>query len=757
MDKLYGTYRSNIIHFPNLLKPLSENLGVSIMSLYNLGAGLNVHQQSWVFPERDSAGKVIGLGQRALNGSKFMVTGSKRGLIYALNPHPSGEKYVSGKDNWIRVSKELPCPLCGKSDGCLLPSRNPTDPPAIVCVHIPEGAYKSLELGYLHILKPEKNIIYGKDNVLFRQNNPIFIVEGASDVAAGMDLGFTTIGRPSAEGGNELLKEMLSGQEVVVLGERDSGAGIKGMEKTFRALKPICKSVIKLLPPGNIKDLRQWKNLTKISYDLMLEYIDKFGDSSLDPDIFENDIAAHIAKVWLRQEKTKGEHLILRIYNDDYVEYKKSHYQIVDKRSIKSQIYNFLDGKRFCKTNTQGDTIIAPYKPTRAKVTDIEDALNAQCLTTGTAPCWLNEMPVDPSKLLVFQNGILDVEKYIRGEICLYNPTPDFFTFNAFPYDFNESLESELWMEFLNDIYNKDTMKILLLSQWFGYNCVPDMSYEKLMLFTGRPRSGKSTVVDTLHSTLGDRLCASTSFQGLTGTFGYQPLVNKYAALIGDAKSPRAGDVDAVLEKLLSITGGDTVSVNRKYKTELPSTSLKCRFTITMNDLPVFSDHARALEPRLNIILFPNSYEGREDRTLKQRLKTEAKEGRLINFALRGLRDLYTRKNFIVPKDSIAALQQFRELSAPVTAFVNECCHTQPPQRKSQLKEEYYVLKNELYDIWCNWCRYQGRKPGYKPIFSQHLLSASPNVETVRRRVNGVLRYMYKGIRLKESAVQDYS
>lgn len=746
---LHKIYKRNVVKYPFVLNPLAEQLGVSVTSLLKLEVGLNPHNQSWIFPERDSRGVIIGLTQRLLNGSKLMIKGSKRGLTYVLNQ--TGEQYVSGKQNWTRVSSKLPCPLCGKPDGCLLPAGQEADPPAVVCVHIAEGAVKTLKLGHLHILDPQRNIC--RSGVIMESTYPILVVEGASDVAAALDLGFVAIGRPSAEGKTDLLIDVLRNKNVVIIGENDAGAGKRGMEAAFRTLRPVCKSILKVLPPNNAKDIREWKNKLGLTTEKLLEWVTKTGDKSYDASIFEDDVASTIAEAWLKQKKTHGGSLTFRNLHGQWVDYVNNCYEYLESESFRGQLYQFLDSKRYCKVGANGEVTIQPYKPTRAKVNDIIDALSQWCPIIEEPPLWLNkEIGLDPLNLIAFKNGILDVNKYIDGEICLYNPTPEFFTFDVFPYDFDENADSKLWHDFIGDIYNGDTSKSRLLSQWFGYNCVPDLSFEKLMLFTGRPRSGKSTVLESLQAMLGERQCCETSFQSLAGPFGYQPLLNKYAAIIGDAKSPRAGEANAVLEKILHITGGDAVSINRKNLKEIPITHLKCRFTIAMNDLPAFTDHARALEPRLNILCFPNSYVGKEDWTLKRRLKADAAKGKLINFALQGLRDLRTSSDFVTPRDSRLLMKQFQELASPVVSFIAECCEHEPPDSK----ERYVVTKDQLYDIWAQWCGKQGRKPGYKEQFGRWFVAACPEAITVRARLGEKRVYAFGGIRLAKWVAQEY-
>lgn len=92
--------------------------------------------------------------------------------------------------------------------------------------------------------------------------DPIVIVEGMSDCAAAMDIGFSAIGRPSATGGVDLLAMLLEWRHVLVVGENDSGAGKAGAEKVARGLVHVASSVRVIYPPADTKDLRAWKNAT---------------------------------------------------------------------------------------------------------------------------------------------------------------------------------------------------------------------------------------------------------------------------------------------------------------------------------------------------------------------------------------------------------------------------------------------------------------------------------------------------------------
>jgi len=100
------------------------------------------------------------------------------------------------------------------------------------------------------------------------REGPIIIVEGASDTAAGWDLGLAVIGRPNAKGGGKTLARLLADQpeerEIIVMGENDATSagnwpGRDGAEKVATELaSSLERPVSWALPPGGSKDLRTW-------------------------------------------------------------------------------------------------------------------------------------------------------------------------------------------------------------------------------------------------------------------------------------------------------------------------------------------------------------------------------------------------------------------------------------------------------------------------------------------------------------------
>ncbi len=342
----------------------------------------------------------------------------------------------------------------------------------------------------------------------------------------------------------------------------------------------------------------------------------------------------------------------------------------------------------------------------------------------------------DPKNITVFENGMVDLTSGTR----LFPLDPNFFTLNVVPYNFDPDARSQLFETTVSDIFNGDADSIRLLYQWLGYNIIPDISQEKLMLFIGDRRAGKSMMIDILRGILGAGQCCSTSYRALARPFGCSALEGKLAATIGDVKIPSKNEANAALEVILKVVGGDTVPIEHKFRSQYDK-QLVCRFTIGMNSLPAFSDSARAFTARSNILYFPNSYYGKEDFSLKARLVKEAKEGKLISYAIQGLKDLRQQGCFTVPETSKAQEQELEEITAPAVVFARECC---------ELKEESYATKDMLFEAWINWCKLANRKIGNVSYFCRFLKQACPTIKEFKPRINGKQTRAFKGIELQD-------
>ena len=744
----FEQYIKNV--YPAMLAELAEDLGVSTEALLAIGMGFNPMNQSWISPERDETGEIIGLMERFPSGRKLMVRGSERGLIYILNPdyEIGEEKYVPGKHNWRLTRGDISCPVCGKNDWCLVSSDDPYDPSAVLCGRISDGATRKLNAGYLHIRRSTGLVSKGSRYALVPSNHPVLVVEGFSDVAAAFDLGFVAVGRASATSVKSSLIKLTQGLDVVVVGEYDDGVGITGMEQTFHALQPKCSSAQKVLPPEGFKDLRDWLRRGELTTDSLLEYIGEQGDDSAPTDILEDDSPSTVAEAFLASEYSQGKVLTLRNHNGQLMFFRRGRYIKADIDTLRGQVYSYLEDKTYKKIGAKDEIIYAQFRLTRAKVTDIIDACNQWCTVTGEPPQWLDgKQHLEPSNCIVFQNGIIDLERYFGGEQHILKPDPRYFCLNAIPYDFDPLLTAEDIIRYFDLIFNGQKDCVALLQEWFGYHLTLDMSFEKMMILRGPPRSGKGTILGILMAMLGDDQVVSTELSALATDFGYAPLVGKAAAFLPDAKVGWKRNIGQASEKLLQVIGGDPVGVNAKFKDVRGAVRLTCKFTMAVNIMPEIPDGARALESRLNILSFPNSYVGKEDWGLKRRLAKSAY--RLVPWALEGLKRLRERGEFTLPDSSQDEFETFRVTANAMSQFVEECCVISGADIDT-------VSVQGLYELWDGWCKACGRSRTSRPQFGQLLHIAAPGVGKMRQRTDCDRVYVYTGLRTTESAKKLY-
>lgn len=758
-----STFNERFERFSNSVLPAmyehhAAELGVSASAIERLPAGYDYKYQAWVYPERTPRGDIIGLSYRYEDGRKTMAPGhkNKRGLIYPFNQNygRGEERYMPGRHNFRRISDVgVECPVCGKPDWCLVSAEDIADPQAVICGRVEKGSVKEVGGGsWLHVRKASGRVTKASKSVLPDTDLPILIVEGASDVLAGLSMGFIVIGRPNSKVHPMLSQMPLAGLEVWVVGENDAGAGIEGMEETYALVQSMTPKAKMVLPPDGIKDLRAWYE-AGLTQEALTEYVEQYGRGvdAIDAGVLADGQPATIARSFANARYKKGDSFTLRDYRGDLYEWSGSCYGTVPASVVRGEIYEFLESKKYMRETVNG-TQVLPCPTTRKTAYDVIDCLNMPSLipVRKQFPCWLrdNGMP-DPKNLIVFPNGLLDVNEYMEGRIKFYDPSPDLFVMHTFPYEFDEDADCQDIVQYFEEIFDGDKEVIRLLRQWFGYNCVPDPTMEKALLLSGPTRSGKSTTIDIMRAMLGEDQCCSVQMTNLSSRFGRAVMLGKLAATLSDAKSPRASEQAAALETLLAIIGQDPVSIDRKNLPELTSVRLFCRFTMAMNGIPEFSDNARALNARMNMIEYRKSYAGKEDRKLKPHLVEQAASGKLVNWALGGLKDLRRRGGFTEPVSSLALRERMENANTPLIAFVRDCCILQTGSTTNT---------NIMYDVYKGWCSDQGYKPMVKERFGRRLLNACLDITKTRKRTKeGVRENFYQGVQMVGDAIERYA
>src|SRR5262249_20330824 len=112
-------------------------------------------------------------------------------------------------------------------------------------------------------------------------------------------------------------------------------------------------------------------------------------------------------------------------------------------------------------------------------------------------------------------------------------------------------------------LWKNDRPSIDLLQEWFGYCLTPDTRIQKMLMMIGPTRSGKGTIGRILRALVGPGNVAGPTLSSLGGTFGLQPLLGKSLSIISDARLSGRSDTAQVVERLLSLTGEDALTIDR--------------------------------------------------------------------------------------------------------------------------------------------------------------------------------------------------
>lgn len=431
-----------------------------------------------------------------------------------------------------------------------------------------------------------------------------------------------------------------------------------------------------------------------------------------------------------------GGDLLLHAHRSDLYAWNEKCWPEVELRAVKKSLYSWLEHAVYEKI-VKDEIELVPWDPTRRKIDDVVDALRAVVHLDGALepPAWLVGVAerVPAAEIVPMNNGLLHVPSR-----TIIPHTPRFWSRHSLPFDYDPAAPYPArWCDFLADLWDDDTESISSLQEMFGYLIAEDTSQQKISLLVGPKRSGKGTIGRVLTGLLGRHNIGAPTLAGLSTNFGLQVLIDKPLALVSDARLSGRADAGIVVERLLSISGEDSITVDRKHKN--PWTGrLPSRFLILTNELPRLADSSGALSSRFLMLVLTRSFLGRENPALTAEL-LEGATG-ILNWSLEGLDRLSERGYFVQPRSGAEAIQQMEDLASPISTFMRECC---------QLEPHATVGVETLWDEWKSWCEDEGRGTGTKAVFGRNLKAASPLVHKVRPwREEGPRPHEYVGIRL---------
>jgi putative DNA primase/helicase len=420
----------------------------------------------------------------------------------------------------------------------------------------------------------------------------------------------------------------------------------------------------------------------------------------------------------------------LRFWRGTWLLWREGAYREVPPSEVRGELIDYLD---------------RGYSRLRSTdVSNVLDGLRAKArLPHNTEPpAWIggNGPAWDSLDVVVCRNGMIHLPALVSGKPDFLRPaTPRFFTTAALDCEFGaDAPRPDAWLTFLGELWPDDAESVSALQEWCGYCLTPDTRQQKILLVIGPKRSGKGTIGRVLRALVGPANTAGPTLGSLATPFGLWPLVGKSLAVVSDARLGGRTDSQVVVERLLSVSGEDALTIDRKNLAPIPG-RLPSRIVNYSNELPRLGDASGALAGRMILLRLERSFYGSEDTGLTDRLLTELPG--ILTWAVAGWQRLRERGRFQQPTAADEMLADLNDLGSPVSAFLRECCNIGP---------EYEARRGDVYEAYKAWAKEHGKEHVEDATgFGRALRAALPSIVTRQPRIDGQPVRFYGGIGLK--------
>jgi putative DNA primase/helicase len=261
---------------------------------------------------------------------------------------------------------------------------------------------------------------------------------------------------------------------------------------------------------------------------------------------------------------------------------------------------------------------------------------------------------------------------------------------------YDPEARADRWRQFLVEVFAGDAEVIAYIQRAVGYSLTGDTREQKLFLLHGSGNNGKSVFLDVLSQLLGD-YAGNASFETFDAARRNES-TNDLAALRGK----RLVTVIETEEgrklaeaRVKSVTGQDQITCRFLYG-EYFSYRPEFKIWLAMNHLPIIRGTDRGIWRRIQLIPFTQNFDGREDKTLRDKLMAELPG--ILGWALEGLRQWHAR-GLDAPQVVQQAVANYRAESDQIGRWITEQCVVAP---------QASMPSGAGYKSYHDWCEASG-------------------------------------------------
>ncbi len=407
-----------------------------------------------------------------------------------------------------------------------------------------------------------------------------------------------------------------------------------------------------------------------------------------------------------------SQHPHVRYWREDWWQWNTTHYSPISGAEFTVKLAQFLAG-HFAATESNSPVPISLVNNVALHIKGlslISDRVEQQT--------WL---PPQPGHFVSMTNGIVNLT---TKELLPHNPL--WWSSYYLPYAFEAAAACPLWLAFLEQILEGDQERIKLLQEWFGYCLIPDTSQQKFLLLEGEGGNGKGVLFGQLQAMIGRENQSSLPLNRLDNQYSPMALIGKLLNVSTEAEHLGLRSESALKEW----TGGDCITIDRKFKDPLIGYKPITRFAISTNQRPDFKDTSNGLWRRMLLVSLRLSipYEA-QDRDLTRKLEGEL--AGTLNWALAGLQRLREQGKFTHSNQSEEAVASYKRSSNPVGLFLREFYGEGTGEEDT----------TAVYSTYAKWANENGYPVQNSGVVGQQVKKLFPSVQKFRYKATGISVY----------------
>lgn len=357
-----------------------------------------------------------------------------------------------------------------------------------------------------------------------------------------------------------------------------------------------------------------------------------------------------------------------------------------------------------------------------------------------------------PPNLLCLQNGVLDI-----NTLTLHPHTPARYFLTGLPVNWNPEAKCPAIERYLSEVVTPTDRERLL--DFFGLALYRRHFLEKFWILVGEGNNGKSRVPVLASALVGSESMSSVTLAQLSdnGTVSAAQLYGKLVNVAGDISSGVIRDA-AWLKRL---TGGEPITAAGKYQRHFQFTNY-ATMLFSSNDPPRFVEDTGGLWRRPVLIKFSARFGSENDVAenpgwkladphIDKKLTTPEELEGLLVLAVEALRGILERKSLRHQASTATTRSEYRRISDPAGAFLEECCEPADYLEGEQGTDvEGAIPSDELYQSFKRFCQEHGIKLQNRDWFVRNLKKVPGwDLETGRDRFGGIQHRTVRGVALR--------